>query len=145
MLHNSQYPHRDSNTDNWFRRPMHYPVVLQEYMETFLFVSMYSYLTVPSPQQDLNLRIIQKSQSVEGFEPPNNKVATYHLEPLGYTLIMNDLISLCLLGKPLLISHFLQALSLIPYLLAIFTRGCLVFRSSISFSLGGILSAFLSL
>lgn len=51
--------------------------------------------------------ILKELKSVEGFEPPNNEVAAHHLKPLGYTLIINDLISLYLVGKPLLANHFL--------------------------------------
>lgn len=46
-------------------------------------------------------------KSVEGFEPPNSEVAAHSLKPLGYTLNMNDLISLYFIGKPLLVNHFL--------------------------------------
>ena len=51
--------------------------------------------------------IIKETKSVGGFEPPNNEVAAHHLKPLGYTLKINNLISLCLAGSPLLVNHFL--------------------------------------
>ena len=50
---------------------------------------------------------VAKFKSVEGFEPSHNKVAICYLKPLGYTLKINDLISLDFVGKPRLRSHFL--------------------------------------
>lgn len=66
-----------------------------------------SYPTRAKPLTGFEPAIIKETKSVRGFEPLNNEVAAHHLKPLGYTLEINNLISLSLAGSPLLVNHFL--------------------------------------